>query len=235
MSTPAARRARPAWRRGLGFARLSGITVLAVALAAPLAAQTSRATSVDEPPAIAIRGFGLVAGQEFSARTTFDAAFGHAFQPFWGGGGQVVFRDGIYVEFDASRFRKTGQRAFLFNNQIFPLGIPLTVTETPFELAGGYRLHRWRRVIPYAGVGVGSYGYREQSALADPSENLDTRHAGYLAVAGTEVRFSRWLGLGADVQYTRVPGILGTGGVSQQAHETSLGGIAARLKIVVGR
>jgi hypothetical protein len=32
-----------------------------------------------------------------------------------------------------------------------------------------------------------------------------------------------------------VPGILGTGGVSQQAGESDLGGVAARVKLVVGR
>jgi hypothetical protein len=41
--------------------------------------------------------------------------------------------------------------------------------------------------------------------------------------------------MAVDVQYSHVPGILGTGGVSQQAGETDLGGVAARLKLVVGR
>ena len=41
--------------------------------------------------------------------------------------------------------------------------------------------------------------------------------------------------IGADVQYSHVPGILGTAGVSQQAGEDDLGGVAARFKLIVGR
>ena len=52
---------------------------------------------------------------------------------------------------------------------------------------------------------------------------------------GAEFRLHRWVGLGADVQYTHVPGILGLGGVSQQAGENDLGGVAVRVKLVVGR
>jgi hypothetical protein len=52
---------------------------------------------------------------------------------------------------------------------------------------------------------------------------------------GAEFRVHQWVGLSVDVQYTHVPGILGTSGVSQQAGETDLGGVAARFKVVVGR
>src|SRR2546429_612744 len=67
------------------------------------------------------------------------------------------------------------------------------------------------------------------------SVDLDTRHVGFVVNGGVEFRAHRWIGVGADVQYTHVPGILGTGGVSQQAGENDLGGIAARLKLIVGR
>jgi hypothetical protein len=43
------------------------------------------------------------------------------------------------------------------------------------------------------------------------------------------------VGVSVDAQYSRVRGILGAGGVSQQAGEDDLGGIAARFKLVVGR
>ena len=41
--------------------------------------------------------------------------------------------------------------------------------------------------------------------------------------------------MGAELEYSHVPGILGTGGVSQQAGESDLGGVSARLKLIVGR
>ena len=52
---------------------------------------------------------------------------------------------------------------------------------------------------------------------------------------GFEFRLHRWIGASADVQYSRVKGILGTGGLSQQLGEDDLGGVAARFKFIVGR
>ena len=89
----------------------------------------------------------MITEQRFAAVNTFDAVFGHRVEPFWGGGAQVVFRDGVYVDLALSRFRKSGQRAFRFNGQNFRLGIPLTATITPFEMTGGYR---FRHLAPAA-------------------------------------------------------------------------------------
>jgi len=52
---------------------------------------------------------------------------------------------------------------------------------------------------------------------------------------GAAFRLHRWVGLAVDLQYSHVPGILGNGGVSQQAGESNLGGVAARFKLVVSR
>jgi opacity protein-like surface antigen len=158
-------------------------------------------------------------------------------EPFLGGGLQFVDRGGVFIELTASRFKKTGQRAFRANNQNFGLGIPLTATITPLEVAGGYRLRLpgSPRLVPYVGAGVGSYGYKETSEFSDASENVDTRHTGYLAVGGAEFRLHRWIGVSVDAQYTHVLGILGTGGISQDAGEKDLGGIAARVKVLIGR
>jgi hypothetical protein len=43
------------------------------------------------------------------------------------------------------------------------------------------------------------------------------------------------VGIAGDVQYTRVPGILGKGGISKDAGENDLGGISVRLRVTVGR
>ena len=210
--------------------------LLTLALSAPLAAATSVSPYADaDTPAISFRPFLLAAGQEFAAKTTFGATFGRAFQPFWGGGVEVVLRDGIWVDLTVSMFSKNGQRAFVNNGRVFSLGIPLTATVTPIEVSGGYRFRISKRLIPYFGAGVGSYAYTEHSSFADPDENVDTRHAGYLVVGGAELRVHRWIGVAADAQYTYVGGILGSGGLSQLAGEKSLGGLSARLRLVVGR
>ena len=203
--------------------------LLSLALAAPAVAQT-------EPP-LSIRPFFVATTQSFAAVDTFEATFGKTYFPFFGGGGQVVFKGTYFVEVTASRFQENGQRAYLSGGKAFKLGIPLTATITPFEVTGGYRfrLPKLPRVRPYAAAGVGSYGYQETSSFADSGDNVDTRHAGFVVNGGAEFRLHRWIGVAVDVQYTHVPGILGTGGVSQQAGESDLGGVAARFKAIVGR
>jgi hypothetical protein len=210
--------------------------VLTVLVSAPLAAQTN-ADSFDEPYPASARFFFLATDQSFAAQTTFKAAFGKSVEPFFGGGLQVVGRNGVFVEFGISRFRRTGQRAFLNNGQAFPLGIPLTATITPLELSAGYRFFASgsSRFIPYAAAGVGRYAYREEADFAIDGDNVDTHHVGYLAAGGVEVRLHRWIGLAVDAQYTHVTGILGAAGVSKDAGESDLGGIAGRFKILIGR
>ena len=205
------------------------VLIAGLALAAPAAAQ--------DPPAISIRPFVMATEQSFTAVDTFNATFGKTALPFFGGGVQVVVKDGVFVEVTASRFRQTGQRAYLSGGKSFQLGIPLTATITPLEVSAGYRfrVRQLPRVRPYVAVGYGSYAYTETSDFAQPGEDVDTKHGGYLVNGGAEFRLHRWVGLAVDVQYTRVSGILGNGGVSQQAGESDLGGLAGRLKLVVGR
>jgi len=187
--------------------------------------------------------------QQFSAQDTFDAAFGGTTESFFGGGLNITQDDTVYLELTASRFKKTGELAFYNNGDVFRLGIPMTVTITPFELTAGYRFHRRQRrlpssntratvpsrFIPYVGGGFGLYRYEQTSEFATDDENVDTRHAGVILEGGVEIRLHQWIGLGVDLRYNYVPGILGEGGISQLADENDLGGIAARVKLVVGR
>src|SRR5258708_29542889 len=113
---------------------------------------------------------------------------------------------------------------------------------TAVEVTGGYRFRLSPRIRPYIAAGVGTYLYKEESDFADPAAqppargvDLDARHLGYIVNGGAEFRLHRWVGVGADVQYTHVTGILGTGGVSQQAGENDLGGVARRVKVIIGR
>lgn len=195
-----------------------------------------------DAPRVSLRPFVEFTEERFAATQTFTAAFGKDVEPFYGGGLQATFHDRFYVEIGASRFRHTGDRVFRdTTGQVFHLGIPVTATLTPIELAGGYRFHvsrHGRRIswlVPYAGAGVGSYHYQETSAFADTGENLDTSHVGALVHGGAEFRVYRWVALTAGVQYTHVTGIFGTGGISADTGEKDLGGIAGRFTIVVGR
>ena len=211
--------------------------LLAVVTAASAEAQsTTDPAGFSEPYHVELRGFFVATQQNFAAKTTVEAAFGDSRQPFFGGGLQITSPGGFYLEFGVTRFQKTGQRAFINDGQTFPLGIPLTATITPIELSFGYRIGatKWK-IIPYVAGGVGRYNYREESDFAADGDDLDTHHVGYLATGGVEFRLQKWIGVAVDAQYTHVPGILGLGGVSQDAGETDLGGIAARFKVLIGR
>jgi opacity protein-like surface antigen len=196
-----------------------------LALAVPAAAQ-------DE--SLSIRAFALGTVQQFTAIDTFDAVFGRTYEPFLGGGLQVL-QGSYFLELTASRFNQTGQRAFINGGQKFRLGIPLTAKITALEATAGYRYRLSSRVLPYGAAGIGLYRYQENSTFDEAGENVDARHTGLILNGGAEFRVARWVGVAADVQYTRVPGILGNGGVSRQANENDLGGIAGRLKVIIGR
>jgi hypothetical protein len=207
--------------------KTSILLLCGLALSAPAAAQ--------DPPALSIRPFVLATEQSFAAKETFKGAFDTDRAPFFGGGVQVVLWDRFVAEVGASRFKKTGERAFRSGGTTYRLGIPLTATITPVEVTGGYRFPMWEHARPYVAAGFGSYGYKETSEFADTGENVDVRKSGFVANGGFEFRLHRWVGLSIDAQYSHVKGILGTAGISQQAGENDLGGVAARFKLIVGR
>jgi hypothetical protein len=238
--------------------RVTILLVILIAAAAPATAQNRPAgrwknwfTTPADVPAIALRPFLDVGIEQFTATKTFNAVFGDTASPLWGGGLQVaLWRGRIYAELGASRLLKkngelVGERAFVSGGTAYRLGIPLRSTIKSVDVVGGYRFNVSRHVIPFVGAGIGNYHYTEQSDFADASENVDVTHRGFIFDGGVEVRVNRWIGVAGDAHYTRVPGILGNGGVSQQFvgditnaqrnREKDLGGWAARLKLVVGR
>ncbi len=208
--------------------------LVTLALAAPVAAQTRAG---GDEPTVAFRPFFLVTGESFAAKQTFDAVLGsHGLLPFWGGGVEVDFRQGVFVEINASHFSKTGQRVLVSNGQVFPLGIPERIALTPFEVAGGVRFKVTPRIIPYAAAGVGRYAYSETSDFAAAGEDVSTSHAGFLVYGGAEFRVHPWVGIGVDAALTRISGILGAQNtVSQAFDETNLGGTSIRVRVLVGR
>jgi hypothetical protein len=210
--------------------------VLLLLVAAPAAAQVRIPPQPrrGEPNAVP-RVYLLATVQQFAAADTFETAFGRAVQPFFGGGIEVVFRNGLFVDGAVSFFRKTGERAFVFDNEVFPLGVSLKARVTPIELTTGYRFARRNsRMTPYVGGGIGAYFYREESDFDESGDVVESSSAGYLAVAGVEFGVSRRIFTAFDVQYSFVPGILGDGGISQEFGDENLGGIAFRFRLMVG-
>ena len=220
--------------------------VTAVSLAATLVLVTPIAVSAQtqptaavapDPPAFSVRIFGEGGVDRLSASRSFNAIFGKDSGPVYGGGGEVVLRQGWFVRVNLWRFKEQGERAIRLENQTFRLGIPLTVTITPVEFSGGYRFPFGGRklLVPYVGGGVSSHGYKETSSFAIGEENLDERFTGYQVFGGVEYRLHRLLGVAGELQYTSVPDALGAGGLSAEFDENNLGGVIVRVRVLFGR
>jgi hypothetical protein len=200
-----------------------------------------------EPRLIEIGGFVHVGRLSLAATRSFDAILGSSSGPVVGGGGEVTLRRGllrgVFARVDVSRFEETGQRVFVFEGRVFPLGIPETITLTPIEVTAGYRLQlstgkplpgrrpQPYRIAPYAGIGVGSLSYRETSSPSEPGDDVDERFTSYHVLGGADVRVWRWIGVGVEGGYRWVPDALGTSGVSEAFNETNLNGATIRLRI----
>jgi opacity protein-like surface antigen len=184
-------------------------------------------------PRLGVRGFGNVGGNWFTARKSFDAVMGQSFGAFFGGGGEVRLRDRLFVQGAIERFQRTGERVFVFADQVFKLGIPDTVTLTPVTVTGGYRFPR-RDYVPYVGGGIGTYSFSEKSSFEDPTEAVDERFTSYHVLGGVEWRGNRWISAAVEGQYTHVPDAL-QGGVATAFREHNLGGVGVRLRVFIGR
>ena len=230
---------------GLTVARW--IVVCAMASAATLspsvaAGQQRPAVAARPAPAerTAIRAFGDVGVTLFSASDTFDAVLGSTSGVFFGGGAEVVLPQRIFFNVRISRFQKSGERVFVLDGEVFPLGIETKVGVTPVEVTAGYRSGargRTRTVIPYIGGGVGWHKYSETSDFADGDEDVSDSFQGYHALGGVEFRLRRLFAVGGEGQWTTVPDALGTAvsGASEAFGETNLGGFGFRVRFVVGR
>ena len=204
----------------------------------PVAAQTSPAvTLAPEQPLVSVRLFGEAGVDQLAASKSFNAVFGKGSGPVYGGGVEIVLRQGWFARAGFWRFKEQGERAIRFENQTFRLGIPLTVTLTPLEFSGGYRfpVGRRRLLVPYVGGGVSSQRYEETSSFAIGDENVSERFTGYQLIGGLEYRLHRVLAVAGEVQYTSVPDAIGAGGLSAEFDENNLGGVLVRVRVLFGR
>lgn len=152
----------------------------------------------------------------------------------FGAGAQVLLPAGLFAQVEAERSRKVGQRVFVFNGQVFPLGIKAGVTVTPITISGGVPYAKLKECIPYGG-GLGIHLFKESSDFADADENTNMRALGHHVLGGVESQFSRWVGAAVEIRYTRVPKAFSNGGVAAEFAETDLGGTSVRVKVLIGR
>lgn len=184
---------------------------------------------------VRLRGFGELAVQRFTASESFDAIFGSPTGVFYGGGVDLRFGRHLFAAMGVTHFRKTGERAFAYDGEAFPLGIEDRVTITPLVVNVGYRFGRVGRFTPYVAGGGGVVFYRETAEAAVSGDNVSKTGGAFQGVGGVEVALGRRLALAVEGQYQSVRGILGSQGVSEAFNEKDLGGASARVKFLVGR
>jgi hypothetical protein len=230
--------------------RTATLALVLLSWSATASAQGVLAGDADAP-AVAVRPYFELSRQNFSADNTFENVFGETSAPFWGVGVQAAFwKARIYGEAGLSRLTREGsqldgERVFVSGNTIFKLGIPLRSVIKPWKVAGGYRFHVSPLIIPYAGLGITSYYYSEESDFATAEEKLEIDRTGSLYQFGVEVRVHRWVGVTVGFERSRVTGILGNGGLSRaytsggldggREGEDNIGGWAFQFRAVVGR
>ena len=182
------------------------------------------------------RGFGEAGFTVFNATQSFKAILGKPSGPVFGGGVELGERR-FFVSLGAQRFRKTGHRVFVFENQVFPLNVSDTITVTPLELTGGYRFRTSGRFIPYGGFGGTWVRFKETSAHSTEADDISETHAGYHVLGGVEVPMQRWLSAAVDAQWSSVPNALGNSptSVGSVYDEHNIGGFTLRAKIIIGR
>ena len=194
---------------------------------------------------ISMRGFADAGLTIFTATQSFKAILGSPAGPVFGGGVEVGLTRNVFVSVGASRFRQTGNRVFVFQNQVFKLNESDTITVTPLQLSAGYRflgrrsarLTRPPRFTPYAGGGVGWYRFSETSAHSTADEDEKTTNAGYHVLAGVEIPIRSWMAAAVDGRWSFVPNAFGdsASSVASVYDEHNLGGFTLSGRIIVGR
>ena len=193
-------------------------------------AARAQAQQPKAPSAIGFRAYGIFDADTMAAKDSFEAVLGTSRLTAFGGGVDVTdIWKHVFVRVAATHASKDGSRVFVSGSQVFPLGIPLTVTMTPIEAGGGWRFaSKGSGVTPYVGASFLSVGYTETSKFADAAENTSERFSGQDVFGGVEFG-AKWIAVAAEVQYRRVPNALVAGGVSQDFDENDLGGFTARI------
>lgn len=224
---------------------LSALVLLSLAM--PAAAQTQtfdaqtrppqRPAAVRAPRAVPIGGrvFFALDSDTMTASKTFDAILGSSTLAAYGGGGEVlnIWRR-VFVRGALTFVSKDGTRIQEVADEFIPIGIPLTVTMRPFELAGGWRFGKNERdhVIPYAGGGLLLVSLKQKSTVpTETAESTSDSFTGTVLFGGIDFLPAGKFMAGAEVQYRTVPNAIGDDTTTSK--ERNLGGFTLRGMIGV--
>ena len=214
------------WRRGWIHERY--LTVLSMPTPDPDQAEPR------VPLRTTVRGFGQISGIYFTAADSFDAVTGSSWGAMYGGGVQFGLSNGLFFQGSYERYESVGQRVFVFEDQIFELGIDNTVTVTPIHATVGYRQPADGGSVAYLGAGASWYRFQEEAAFALAGDNVDESKPGLHILGGLEFPLTSWFWVGGEGQWAYVPEVLGKDGISEAFAEDDLGCFTIRLKLSVG-
>jgi hypothetical protein len=196
----------------------------------PVAAQPDRG--------VRVRAFGEAGIRRFTASETFEAVLGSSIGGLFGGGVDVVWGRHLSVEMGILRYQGTGERVFVSGGEVFPLGIPATVTVLPIAATVSYRFAQPRsQTIPFIGGGVNWHRLTETSDFAASGDDVSSTFTGFHLQGGAEWRLTRYVGIAGVGRWSMVPDALGTepSSAATAFGEDDLGGFDATVRIVIGR
>ena len=170
-------------------------------------------------------------GQAVAAKDSFDAVTGSSTIMGFGAGLEVqnVWR-GLFLRGAISRLSATGERVFVYEGEVFRLGVPLDITMTPMELGGGWRFKPIgsRAIVPYVGGGALFLKHREESPGAISGDDVNETYTGLALFGGLEVPVWQKVSAGAEVGW-RSAKVKQPGGAMAAFGENNLGGITFRV------
>lgn len=197
------------------------------------------ATSVFAQPAaerIGGRVFGWGDWQQMTAKESFDAVTGSSSLSGAGGGAEVqrIWR-GVFVRATVSRMKAEGERVFVHDGAVFPLGIPMDITMMPIEVGAGWRFQPVSsRLVPYVGAGALWVKHEETSEGDTASERVKKTYPGAVIFGGVDVSVWRFVSAGAEVAW-RTAKVKSPGGTLGAFGEDDLGGVSVRVMLSIGR
>jgi hypothetical protein len=195
--------------------------------------QPARGAQVRRPAEpFLLRGFGEVGYFRMTAKQSFNAIFDKEATWLPGGGVDAVWPNGGFGSAEVEWYRLNGERAFVLNDQIFPLGIEDVVTVIPISMTFGYQFGRSLLARPYAGAGFGVFVFRERADFAQSGDDVSENFASFHVTGGVDLMRRRRISTAAEARYTWVRDAIGKGGVSEGFNENDLGGFTIKLKVL---
>jgi Outer membrane protein beta-barrel domain len=206
------------------------------ARAAALVALTLVATASETTAQSRVRlGAHTIFGDiRLDAAQTFEAASDTSHTRVLGAGVRLTDLWGfVFVDVAVSSTTLDGERVLFDVGVVRPLGISLDVSLLYVDVAAGWR-YVHGRLSRYLGGGFSRLRYRDTSEFADAGEDVTESGTDPVFVAGVDFALSRWVRVGGELRYRRIPG-LESGSESARFDEDSARGISAALRVSIGR